>query len=160
MHLVPTTAIPTDPRSTARTTGHGSPTAAFIVHECGVGVAGVGGLGAGAAGAAGSDLRHVSIAIETRPGFAAMLERIESNGVRTILVETANRFARDLMVQEVGYRPERIRCQPWPAALGFVRRSGDAVSKLDWAGDGAECLEAFTGAKDRHIAIVEHATED
>ena len=41
--------------------------------------------------------------IETRPGFAVMLERIESNGVRTIIVETANRFARDLMVQEVGY---------------------------------------------------------
>jgi DNA invertase Pin-like site-specific DNA recombinase len=46
-------------------------------------------------------------AIETRPGFAAMLERIESNGVRTIIVETANRFARDLMVQEVGF--ERLR---------------------------------------------------
>ena len=44
--------------------------------------------------------------------------------------------------------------------LGFVRRSGDAVSKLDWAGDGAERLEAFAGAKDRHVAIVEHAPED
>jgi DNA invertase Pin-like site-specific DNA recombinase len=32
-----------------------------------------------------------------------MLERIESNGVKTIIVETANRFARDLMVQEVGF---------------------------------------------------------
>ncbi len=32
-----------------------------------------------------------------------MLERIEGNGVRTIVVETANRFARDLMVQEVGF---------------------------------------------------------
>lgn len=42
--------------------------------------------------------------IETRPGFAEMLERIEGNGVRVIIVETANRFARDLMVQEVGYR--------------------------------------------------------
>ena len=41
--------------------------------------------------------------IDTRPGFAAMLERIEGNGVRTIVVETANRFARDLMVQEVGF---------------------------------------------------------
>ena len=41
--------------------------------------------------------------IETRPGFAAMLERIESNGVKTIIVETANRFARDLMVQEAGF---------------------------------------------------------
>src|ERR1041384_3623161 len=41
--------------------------------------------------------------IGQRPGFTAMLKRIEGNGVRTILVETANRFARDLMVQEVGY---------------------------------------------------------
>ncbi len=32
-----------------------------------------------------------------------MLERIEGNGVRTVVVETANRFARDLMVQEVGF---------------------------------------------------------
>jgi DNA invertase Pin-like site-specific DNA recombinase len=41
--------------------------------------------------------------ITARPGFAAMMERIASNGVRTILVETANRFARDLIVQETGY---------------------------------------------------------
>jgi DNA invertase Pin-like site-specific DNA recombinase len=42
-------------------------------------------------------------AIETRPGFKAMLERLLSNGVRAIIVETANRFARDLMVQETGF---------------------------------------------------------
>jgi DNA invertase Pin-like site-specific DNA recombinase len=41
--------------------------------------------------------------IEARPGFAALLTRIASNGVRTIIVETASRFARDLMVQEVGF---------------------------------------------------------
>src|SRR5580693_451846 len=41
--------------------------------------------------------------IETRPGFVALLARIAGNGVRTIVVETANRFARDLMVQEVGF---------------------------------------------------------
>ena len=60
MRLVPTTAIPrsTD-RSTARTTGHGLPTAVSIVHECGAGVAGVDGLGVGAAGAAGSDQRQL-----------------------------------------------------------------------------------------------------
>jgi DNA invertase Pin-like site-specific DNA recombinase len=40
--------------------------------------------------------------IESRPGFAAMLDRIESNGVRIILVEDASRFARDLLVQEAG----------------------------------------------------------
>ena len=41
--------------------------------------------------------------IEMRPGFAAMLAYIASNGARTIIVETASRFARDLMVQEVGF---------------------------------------------------------
>jgi len=41
--------------------------------------------------------------VESRPGFIAMLKRIEGNGVRTIIVETASRFARDLMIQEVGY---------------------------------------------------------
>jgi DNA invertase Pin-like site-specific DNA recombinase len=41
--------------------------------------------------------------IETRQGFANALTRIAGNGVRTIIVETANRFARDLMVQEVGF---------------------------------------------------------
>jgi DNA invertase Pin-like site-specific DNA recombinase len=47
--------------------------------------------------------------IDMRPGFAAMLERIEGNGVRTIIVETASRFARDLMVQEVGHAKLRQR---------------------------------------------------
>ena len=41
--------------------------------------------------------------IEARPGFTALLARIAGNSVRTIIVETANRFARDLMVQEVGF---------------------------------------------------------
>ena len=34
-----------------------------------------------------------------RPGFKAMLERIAGNGVRCILVESPDRFARDLIVQ-------------------------------------------------------------
>jgi len=40
--------------------------------------------------------------IETRPGFAALLNRIEGNGVRVVLVEDASRFARDLVAQELG----------------------------------------------------------
>jgi len=36
-----------------------------------------------------------------RPGLAALLDRIESNGVRIVLVENATRLARDLMVCEV-----------------------------------------------------------
>jgi DNA invertase Pin-like site-specific DNA recombinase len=42
--------------------------------------------------------------IDARPGFLAALERIKGNGVRVIIVETAGRFARDLMVQEIGYQ--------------------------------------------------------
>jgi DNA invertase Pin-like site-specific DNA recombinase len=36
-----------------------------------------------------------------RPGLAALLDRLESNGLRTVIVERADRLARDLMVQEV-----------------------------------------------------------
>jgi DNA invertase Pin-like site-specific DNA recombinase len=42
-------------------------------------------------------------AVAERKGFAAMLERIASNGVRTILVESPDRFARDLAVQLAGH---------------------------------------------------------
>jgi DNA invertase Pin-like site-specific DNA recombinase len=42
--------------------------------------------------------------IDARPGFMAALEMIAGNGVRTIMVETANRFARDLIVQETGWK--------------------------------------------------------
>ncbi|WP_376704192.1 recombinase family protein [Mesorhizobium sp. ISC25] len=48
-------------------------------------------------------------AVTARPGFSAMLERLLSNGARTILVETASRFARDLIVQETGYEMLKSR---------------------------------------------------
>jgi DNA invertase Pin-like site-specific DNA recombinase len=41
--------------------------------------------------------------VDARAGFAAMLAAIAGNGVRTIVVETASRFARDLMTQEAGH---------------------------------------------------------
>jgi DNA invertase Pin-like site-specific DNA recombinase len=40
--------------------------------------------------------------IESRPGFGALLDRIEGNGIRTVIVEDASRFARELMTQELG----------------------------------------------------------
>jgi DNA invertase Pin-like site-specific DNA recombinase len=40
--------------------------------------------------------------IESRPGFAALPDRIENNGVKAILIEDASRFARDLVAQELG----------------------------------------------------------
>ena len=39
--------------------------------------------------------------LEDRPGLAAVLDRVEHNGVRTVLVENATRLARDLLVSEV-----------------------------------------------------------
>jgi DNA invertase Pin-like site-specific DNA recombinase len=42
-------------------------------------------------------------AVNNRPGFTEMLEQLLSNGTRTILVESPDRFARDLMVQLAGH---------------------------------------------------------
>jgi DNA invertase Pin-like site-specific DNA recombinase len=39
--------------------------------------------------------------LDNRPGLAALFDRVESNGVKTVLVENASRLARDLMVGEV-----------------------------------------------------------
>jgi DNA invertase Pin-like site-specific DNA recombinase len=41
--------------------------------------------------------------VTERLGFKAMLERIASNGVRTVIVESPDRFARDLIVQLTGH---------------------------------------------------------
>lgn len=48
--------------------------------------------------------------IEIRPGFAALLDRIEGNGVRTVIVEDASRFARELVTQELACRRSQSRC--------------------------------------------------
>jgi len=39
---------------------------------------------------------------EGRQGFARLFDRIEGNGVCTVIVEDASRFARELVVQELG----------------------------------------------------------
>ena len=41
--------------------------------------------------------------VAERPGFKAMLDRIAGNGVRVILVESPDRFARDRSVQITGH---------------------------------------------------------
>ena len=95
--------------------------------------------------------------VDTRPGFAAMLKLIESNGVRTIIVETANRFARDLMVQEVGYAVLRERGISLIAAdspssflddtptAKLIRQVLGAVSEFD----KAMTVAKLRGARDR-----------
>jgi DNA invertase Pin-like site-specific DNA recombinase len=58
--------------------------------------------------------------VEVRPGFAAMLERIEGNGVRTIIVETASRLKPDSFVDDT------------PTAT-LVRQILGAISEFDKA---------------------------
>src|SRR5262249_19320224 len=41
-------------------------------------------------------------AIEERPGFAALLDRIENDGVRTVIVEDVSRFAREMKAHILG----------------------------------------------------------
>lgn len=41
--------------------------------------------------------------IDQREGFTALLAWAQENSVRTVVVENASRFARDLIVQETGY---------------------------------------------------------
>jgi DNA invertase Pin-like site-specific DNA recombinase len=41
--------------------------------------------------------------VADRPGFSAMLNRIAANGVRVIIIESPDRFARDLTVQLTGH---------------------------------------------------------
>lgn len=95
--------------------------------------------------------------IETRPGFAALLARIAGNGVRTIIVETANRFARDLMVQEVGFAVLRdlgvtLIAADSPASFlddgptsKLIRQILGAVSEFD----KAMTVAKLKGARDR-----------
>ena len=40
--------------------------------------------------------------INERPGFAELLDRIESNGVRTVIVEDTSRFAREMLAHVLG----------------------------------------------------------
>lgn len=42
--------------------------------------------------------------IDARPGMMELLDAVLSNGTRTILVESPDRFARDAVVQELGHR--------------------------------------------------------
>jgi DNA invertase Pin-like site-specific DNA recombinase len=41
--------------------------------------------------------------LESRPGFAAMLERLAGSDVKVVIVEDASRFARDLIIQLTGH---------------------------------------------------------
>jgi DNA invertase Pin-like site-specific DNA recombinase len=68
--------------------------------------------------------------IAERPGFKAMLDRIAANGVRCIIVESPDRFARDLTVQLTGHdflKKLGIALIPATAPDFFVENTPTAV---------------------------------
>jgi DNA invertase Pin-like site-specific DNA recombinase len=92
-----------------------------------------------------------------RPAFSRMLAVIAGNGVRTIIVENASRFARDLIVQETGYQylrdlgitliaaddPDAFTAETPTAVL--VRQVLGAVAQFE----KASLVAKLKGARDR-----------
>jgi len=88
--------------------------------------------------------------IDVRPGFMGALEMIAGNGVRTVIVETANRFARDLIVQETGWKrlhSEGISLIAADSPDQFVDETPTAVLIRQILGSVAQFDKAMTVAK-------------
>ena len=80
----------------------------------------------------------------------AALEKIAGNGARTIIVETANRFARDLIVQETGWKrlhADGIALIAADAPDQFVDDTPTAVLIRQILGAVAQFDKAMTVAK-------------
>ena len=99
--------------------------------------------------------------VDARAGFNDMLAYMLSNGARTILVENASRFARDLIVQETGYQmlkdrgieliaadaPDSFLSDTPTAAL--IRQILGAVAQFD----KTTLVNKLRGARDRKRAL-------
>lgn len=98
--------------------------------------------------------------IESRPGFSAMLERIEGNGVRVVIVEDASRFARSVIAQELGVLAMQARGVRVLTASGEDLTATDDPTKIlmrQIAGAFAQYEKArlvgkLKGARDRKSA--------
>ena len=88
--------------------------------------------------------------VTERPGFVEMLGRVVSNGARTILVESPDRFARDLAVQLAGHdmlRKQGIALIPASAPDFFTEDTPTAVLVRQVLGAIAQFEKATTVAK-------------
>ena len=100
--------------------------------------------------------------VDQRPGFAEMLKRFAANGVRTVIVETASRFARDLIVQETGWRSLRdagITLIAADSPGGFLDETPTAVMIRQILGSVAQFEKAMLvaklrGARERRKAVI------
>jgi DNA invertase Pin-like site-specific DNA recombinase len=99
--------------------------------------------------------------VGARPAFAEMLEKLLSNGARTIIVESPDRFARDLMVQLAGHdmlKAKGITLIAASAPTHFVEETPTAVLVRQVLGaiaqfDKTSLVAKLAGARRRkHLA--------
>jgi DNA invertase Pin-like site-specific DNA recombinase len=98
--------------------------------------------------------------VTERPGFRAMLDRIAGNGVRVILVESPDRFARDLAVQLTGHdylRSLGVELVPTSAPDFFTTDTPTAVLVRQVLGavsqfEKASLVAKLRAARERKIA--------
>ena len=101
-------------------------------------------------------------AIEDRDGFARMLTYLADHPhVRTVLVETASRFARDLIVQETGYRmlkAQGITVVPVDSPDHFTEDTPTAVMVRQILGAVSQFEKAMLVSKLRGARVRKKAT--
>jgi DNA invertase Pin-like site-specific DNA recombinase len=98
--------------------------------------------------------------VNARPGFAKMLDRIAGNGVRTIVVESPDQFARDLAVQLAGHdflKKLGVTLIPATAPDFFLEDTPTAVLVRQVLGaiaqfEKASLVAKLKAARDRKIA--------
>ena len=98
--------------------------------------------------------------VTERPGFKAMLDRIAGNGVRVVLVESPDRFARDLAVQLTGHdylRSLGVELVPTSAPDFFTTDTPTAVLVRQVLGavsqfEKASLVAKLRAARERKIA--------
>lgn len=76
--------------------------------------------------------------IESRPGFSALLDRVENNGVKVAIVEDASRLARKLVAQELGVLTLSKR------GIKLITSSGDDLTETD--DEGRVMMRQIAGA--------------
>ena len=76
--------------------------------------------------------------IESRPGFSALLDRVENNGVKVAIVEDASRLAPKLVAQELGVLTLCKR------GIKLITSSGDDLTETD--DEGRVMMRQIAGA--------------
>lgn len=105
--------------------------------------------------------------VDARAGFRDMMAAMLSNCARTILVENASRFARDLIVQETGYQALKAKGIELIAAdspESFVSDTPTATLIRQILGAVAQfektmLVQKLRGARDRKSAKLGHRIE-